>query len=184
MEKPTRKAMVALLINKEGKVLLAQKQDEIHHENGSLDGSRFTYNGPGGKTEPYDFGSLVITTVREVFGEMSVLIVPWRLKRACRVYFYRQKGGDFEPFMDVTFFFAYAWFGTPKESKEMGKPCWFDIHQDEENGGIPWSSMMPADEILFKKAFSGERFVAEVKLFSKIDGKKVPPEINILDEEL
>lgn len=174
MEKPTRKATVVLLINKRDEVCLSRKKQPIHHEGGSIEYSLETYNGYGGKQVTGD-QTIFDTAIRELFDESGVVAIKDDLEYVARVYFYRNKEGEeFEPFMDVSFFFLREWSGVPKESVEMGAPTFFS--QD----AIPYNEMMPADKILFEKMFNGERGVYEVILF----GKNIRPEVRLLDENL
>lgn len=95
-----------------------------------------------------------------------------------RVYFYTNKEGQVKPFMGVTFFIARKWKGEAKEGRKMGLPELF-LHE----GGVypmPYGEMMPADEILFKSILDGKRGVYQAVLF----GKKEPPQVERLDEEL
>lgn len=174
MEKPKRRATVVLLINKVGKVCLARKKQEIHHENGSIDYSLGTYNGYGGKMDPTD-ETILDTAIRELYDESGVDAKKENLELVARVYFYLKKDdGGFEPFMDVCFFFLKSWSGDPKEGEEMGHPRFFN------KADIPYDQMMPADKVVFEKMFNGERNVYEVKLF----GKKFEPGIKELNEFL
>ncbi|MCF7844112.1 NUDIX domain-containing protein [Candidatus Gracilibacteria bacterium] len=174
MEKPTVKASVVLLVDKDGRVCLARKKQPIHHENGEISYSLGTYNGYGGKMEESD-STIFDTAIRELQDEADVFASKEDLKLVARVYFYLKKeDGSFEPFMDVSFFFLRTWYSDPKEGSEMGPPRFF------EQVDIPYDEMMPADSIFFKKMFAGERSVYEVKLL----GKKVEPEVKVLDEIL
>jgi hypothetical protein len=172
MEKPKIKATVVLMIDNEGSVCLAQKKQAIHHEDGSIDYSLGTYNGYGGKMEDID-SDIFDTAIRELQDESGVSASKEDLEIVSRVYFYIKKEDEsFEPFMDVSFFFLNSWNGMPVEGREMGVPTFFSTED------IPYDEMMPADRIFFKEMFDGKRNVYEVKLL----GKKVAPEIVVLDE--
>ena len=174
MEKPNKKATVVLLINKEGEVCLARKKQEIHHENGSIGYSLGTYDGYGGKMEEQDI-TIFDTAIRELKDESGVFADKKDLELVARVYFYVKKEDEnFEPFMEVSFFFLRTWLWNPKEGDEMGAPTFFKEKK------IPYDEMMPADKILFQEMFAGKRKVYQVKLL----GKKVSPEIQALDEIL
>ncbi len=174
MEKPTKKATVVLLIDGVGNICLARKKQAIHHENGSIGYSLGTYNGYGGKMEEGDT-NIFDTAIRELLDESGVTASKKDLEIVARVYFYTKKDdGSFEPFMDVSFFFLKKWLSEPVEGEEMGAPTFFSVET------IPYNEMMPADKHIFEKMFKGERNVYEVKLL----GKKVEPEIKVLDEVL
>lgn len=173
MEKSFRKATVTLLIDKEGKVCLARKKKAIHNENGGIEYSLGLYNGYGGKIDEGDL-TILDTAIRELEEESGVSASQENLELVSRVYFYLKREEEFEPFMEVSFFFLKVWSGTPVEGKEMGEPTFFT------RGEIPYNEMMPADKILFEKMLAGEFGVYEVKLF----GKDIPPEITTLNESL
>lgn len=173
MEKSFRKATVVLLIDNEGKVCLARKKNAIHHEDGEIEYSLGMYNGYGGKKEDEDV-TILDTAIRELEEEGGVSTRKENLELVARVYFYLKKEEQFEPFMEVYFYFLRVWSGTPLEGKEMATPTFF------KSSALPYDEMMPADKILFEKMLSGEFGVYEVKLL----GKNLQPEITILEEKL
>ncbi len=174
MEKPKERASLVLLKNKEGQYCLARKKQAIHHLGGDIPYSLGMYNAYGGKFESPD-ETIVDTTLRELHVESSVVGLKEGLTLNCRVYFYTKKeDGTFQPYMDVSFFTLTTWEGDPKESSEMGPPEWF------LGPNFPFYEMMPADKFLFQKIFEGVDGVYEVKL----QVKKTPPEIRVLNEPL
>ena len=173
MKKPTQKATVVFLLNKEKRVCLARKKQAIHHQDGAIEYSLSMYNGYGGKMEISD-ATIYDTAIRELIDESNVSASKENLELVSRVYFYVKKEEEFIPFMEVSFFFLSIWQGTPVEGSEMGAPLFFPLDN------IPYHQMMPADKQLLEQMFQGERKVYEVKLF----GKSIPPIVRVLDEEL
>lgn len=174
MEKPKERASVVLLKNTDKQYCLARKKQAIHHLGGNIPYSLGMYNAYGGKFESPDT-TVVDTALRELKDESSVTGHVEGLTLFSRVYFYTKKeDGTFQPYMDVAFFTLTTWDGEPQEGDEMGPPTWF---LGEE---FPFDEMMPADRFLFKEIFAGRKGVYEVKL----QGKKNPPEIRVLDELL
>lgn len=159
--KPGVRATVVLLIDKEGRVVLARKKKAIHHDTGEISYSLGLYNGYGGKMEATD-ETIEGTAIRELYDESGVTGKEEDLEQCARVYFYVQKEGEDVPFMDVTFYLLKEWSGVPKGGLEMGEPVFFP-----ENG-LPYNEMMPADKILFGKILTGEK--GEYNVFLKRKG--------------
>lgn len=166
LSKPNVCATVVLLIDKEGRVVLARKKKAIHHDTGEISYSLGLYNGYGGKMEEED-KTIERTAVRELYDESSVVGKEEDLEKCARVYFYIQKDETDMPFMDVTFYILREWSGAPKEGLEMGEPTFFSQNE------LPYEEMMPADKILFGKILAGEK--GEYNVFLK--GKDIEPVI-------
>lgn len=174
MEKPKVEATVVYLRDGLARVGVAQKKQPIHHDSGVISYSLGLYNGHGGKREPED-KTISHTAIRELGAECGVAGSVDDLEHLLRVHFYvkNKETGNHDPFMTVSFFFLSRWFGKPVESAEMGPTIFFDKDL------LPYKQMMPADEIILKKMFAGEKGVYEVKL----NGKNLPFEIRRLEDE-
>lgn len=164
ISKPEVLATVVLLIDKEGKVILARKKQAIHHDTGEISYSLGLYNGYGGKMEETD-ETIEKTAIRELYDESGVKGKEENLEKCAQVYFYIQKEEEVIPFMDVTFYILREWSGVPTEGLEMGEPVFFA--PDE----LPYGEMMPADKVLFGKILTGEK--GRYNVFLK--GKGVEP---------
>lgn len=166
ISKPEVLATVVILIDKEGRVVLARKKKAIHHDTGEISYSLGLYNGYGGKMEEED-KTIERTAVRELYDESGVVGKEEDLEKCARVYFYIQKDEKDMPFMDVTFYILREWSGVPIEGLEMGEPTFF------APDALPYGEMMPADKVLFERILGGEK--GEYNVFLR--GKGVDPVI-------
>lgn len=167
MKQTSKQATVVLLIDEYDRVCLARKKQPIHDGANEISYSLGMYNGYGGKMEVTD-STIYHTAVRECYDESGVIVAIQDLEDAARVYFSKKNDlGEFEPFMEVHFFFARVYAGVPREGDEMGEPFFF------KQKDIPYTKMMPADRILFEDLFAGKRNIYEVKLH----GEGVVPEV-------
>lgn len=166
LSRPDVLATVVLLLDKEGRVVLARKKKAIHHDTGEISYSLGLYNGYGGKMEETD-ESIEVTAIRELYDESGVTGKEKDLEQCARVYFYIRKDDVDTPFMDVAFYILREWSGVPKEGLEMGEPVFFKAED------LPYDEMMPADKVLFGKILSGEK--GEYNIFLR--GKDVEPVI-------
>ena len=172
MKQTSKQATVVLLIDEYDRVCLARKKQAIHVGTTEISYSLGMYNGYGGKKEVTDL-TIYHTAVRECYDESGVIVAIQDLNDVAQVYFSKKNDlGEFEPFMEVYFFFVSIYAGVPSEGVEMGPPVFF------KQKDIPYEEMMPADEVLFKEMFSGKRNVYEVKLH----GKDVAPEVLVIGE--
>ncbi|MDB5259773.1 MAG: hydrolase [Candidatus Nomurabacteria bacterium] len=171
MEQRERRATVALLMDKEGRICLARKKKAIHRDGEEISYSLGMWNGYGGKMQEGD-RDILSTAIRELKEEAGIKAEEKNFEFVSRIYFFDSQSEEL--FMDVCFFLVKGWKGKPKETKEMGPPSFFKETE------IPYHEMMPADKVIFQKALEDKKYFAKI-IFS---GKNNPPEFIELEDEL
>lgn len=134
-------ATLGLMI-RDGHVLLGEKKDGAEIGAGTL-------NGPGGKCEDEDQGSLERCLIREIEEEFGV--TPTEFSKVAVIRFFAAGVLDFE----VHAYLVTAWQGEPQETDAM-IPGWYPLDQ------LPYDRMLESDRHWFAQACSGERFNANV----------------------
>ena len=131
------KQATEVFLFKDNKILLGHKKRGIG--TGKL-------LGIGGHVEPGE--RILETAVREVEEEIFVTLKESQLQPiAVFDYIFPAKP---KWTMEVHFFFAKSWSGTPQESDEM-KPLFFDLNQ------IPYDKMWQDSALWFPNALNGQR---------------------------
>lgn len=166
-----RYATVVLLLKKEDAIIkfwLAPKKQNIHTKSESLEDSMLM-NGPGGKLEPEDNGSMCACASREVWDEFRVKVSPEKLIFAAKIRFYKSVAVNLDDFfMEVTFFLALEYEGTPIETEEMGEPKLFSIDTAPFD-----TNMMPADKGIFSCIMSGKEMEGSVFFKKDKQGRRL-----------
>jgi ADP-ribose pyrophosphatase YjhB (NUDIX family) len=170
------KATVILLINKEGKVILARKKQPIHTSEDAIEYSLGLYNGYGGKMEETD-GTIEQAALRELHQEANVVATVESLSNPLIVNFKKQKDNNESDFMKVYFYTVQEYFGDPQETREMGAPEVF------YQNALPYDEMMPADKVIFEKLLRHDHRELDVILRGK-DMLPVVRETTLRDNEM
>lgn len=133
---------------KENKILLGLKTKKI---------GAGRWNGYGGGIEEGE--TAIEAAVRELYEETGgVTVLPKDLEKIAIVSF-RNTKSDGEIFVcKVHFYLVHNWTGEPKETEEMIRPTWFDIHN------LPLKKMMPADRVWLPITLRGQKIIAEASL--------------------
>ena len=151
----TETATVVLLIDGNC-IYLAPKKSDIHKVSGdSLEESKLTLNGYGGKRIESD-GSVRDTAIRELEEESKVKASVQNLIPVAHISFHWKGDIGSAPDMDVYFFLLATYEGIPQETDEIGAPYTFKID------AIPYERMMKADALFLPRILKGEKVVGNI----------------------
>lgn len=148
-------ATVVYLRDKNGKICLAPKKQNIHKEGKVLQNSQ-KWNGYGGKQERGE--TILQTAVRELWQESGVHAEKEDLNLVACMNFFWPGNESTHSDMVVYFFLLSKFKGVPREGVEMGAPQFFT--EDE----ICMLELMPADKIFLPLLLKGEKITWNVYL--------------------
>lgn len=152
-------------------ICLAQKQQNIHKDNGETLGESKKLNGYGGKKEETD-SSLRACAIRELFDECGVAAQGSNLIEIAQVQFFWPGNTTDICDMDVAFYFLKKYEGEPAETDEMGPPQFFSVNK------VPYGSLMGADEIIIRNGFMGNHTSGNIYFLEK-GSKRHRPELTV-----
>lgn len=128
-EKTLLNAVLGFPISIDGnQVLLAIKKEKI---------GKGCWNGYGGGIKGNERPERAM--IRELREESGAVISSEDLRKAVVVDFHNLKGSGSEFICRVHVYFIVSWRGLFMETKEMGRPRWFDVDS------LPLDDMLPAD---------------------------------------
>ncbi|MCE9629016.1 MAG: NUDIX domain-containing protein [Candidatus Vogelbacteria bacterium] len=153
-------ATVVFLQNEKGEIFMGRKTQKI---------GIGMYTGPGGKVEP---GEAIETCARrETFEEIQVKLKEASLRKIAIIQFYNHHQDPTKSFlMEVHFFLANNWEGTPRDTEELKDGRWFPLWRLR---WFPWSvKMMAADKIFLPYIAAGQKIKAKFH-YDGTDQKKL-----------
>lgn len=125
-------------LRKGNTVLLGRKQKKI--------GKGF-WNGYGGLEEKED-AAIEDTAVRETKEEIGVLIEKSALHKIGVIAYHNQSEDKKLSAIEVHFYTAHTWEGSPSGSDEMDSLTWFQVD------ALPFDEMMPSDKLWLEQALT------------------------------